>query len=517
VPAWRGLDTDTADADDLPGTSMKLARKLILALVVGIFSVMAFNAYLRLQSQETFFKADSERDLRAAARALASGVEAIALNDGEALAQRFVRKVNLLREEIDLRWVWVDELGVSEFPPGLSDVRIDVLERGDDVTFVRSTSEGQRRFMYWPLPRTGPRAAALELSEPLDREHSFMRESQLTTLLTALGVSIVCALMSAAVGVWFVGRPMRLLSEKARRVGSGDLSGPLVLRQRDEVGELAEEINAMCDRLAAAQAQTARETEARIQAIEQLRHVDRLRTVGQLASGVAHELGTPLNVVSGHAGLIRSGDLSPAESAASTDVISEQTRRMASIIRQLLDFSRRTGPRLAEVDLREVTAGTLEMLAPLAEKRGVVLRLDAPSDGTVAHADWNQMQQAIANLVMNAIQATPPGGEVSVTIDRRRAVPPQGVETAADEFVDVCVRDAGDGIAAEHLPHVFDPFFTTKDVGEGTGLGLAVAYGIVREHGGWIEVESEVGAGTRFAIVLPPAGLQDDRERKAVA
>src|SRR5690606_18458920 len=119
----------------------------------------------------------------------------------------------------------------------------------------------------------------------------------------------------------------------------------------DEVGELAEEINAMCERLAEAQEQTARATEARIKAMEQLRHVDRLRTVGQLASGVAHELGTPLNVVSGHAGMIRAGDLPPEDVIASASVIAEQTRRMASIIRQLLDFSRRTGAMLEEADV----------------------------------------------------------------------------------------------------------------------------------------------------------------------
>ncbi|MEW6269173.1 MAG: histidine kinase dimerization/phospho-acceptor domain-containing protein [Thermodesulfobacteriota bacterium] len=370
---------------------MRLARKLILALVVAIFAVMACNAYLRLRSQVHFFDVESERDLRATARALASGTEAVRRYDGEERARRFVQEVNLLREEIDLRWLWLEDLGVSELPPGLSPAHVDDLERGTEVTFVRDADSGQRRYLFWPLLLDGQRPAALELSESLRHEQSFIRTSQLTILLTALGVAMVCALIATAVGVWFVGRPMRLLSEKARRVGAGDLSGPLILRQRDEIGELAHEINAMCERLAEAQRQTRLETEARIQAIEQLRHVDRLRTVGQLASGVAHELGTPLNVVSGHAGMIRSGELSSEELARSAGVIVEQTRRMTAIICQLLDFSRRTGPKLAETELRALVARTVEMLSPLAEKSGVTMTLARGGEGARVRADHNQL------------------------------------------------------------------------------------------------------------------------------
>ena len=496
---------------------MKLARKLILALVAGIFAVMALNAYLRLQTQEQFFKVDSERDLRAAARALKSGIEAVWRDDGDERAQRFVQDVNLLREEIDLRWLWIDELGVSEHPSGLEPSDVATLHAGREVTIVRDTEDGYRRFMYWPLGIPGMRPAALELSESLGREARFIRTSQVMILTVAFGMAVVCGLIATAIGVWFVGRPMRMPTEKARRVGAGDLTGPLQVRQRDEIGELAGEINAMCERLAAAQEQTARETEARIQALEQLRHVDRLRTVGQLASGVAHELGTPLNVVSGHAGMIRAGDLPPQDVAASAAVIAEQTRRMTSIIRQLLDFSRRKGPMLDEADVEELVASTVDMLGPLAEKRGVELAFAPAGAGAGARADHNQLQQAIANLMMNAIQATPDGGRVRLSVGRRLARPPHDAAVPVSEYLEIAVTDAGPGIAAEHLPHVFEPFFTTKDVGEGTGLGLAVAYGIVREHGGWIEVESEPGQGSRFSILLPPVARAEQAARRAVA
>src|SRR5690606_26786946 len=118
---------------------------------VGIFAVMAFNAYLRLRSQTAFFEVDSERDLRAAARAPASGVAAVVQADGEARGRDFVERVNLLREEIDLRWLWLDELGAPDAPPDLSPAHLAALRAGDEVTFVRETEQSARRLMYFPL------------------------------------------------------------------------------------------------------------------------------------------------------------------------------------------------------------------------------------------------------------------------------------------------------------------------------------------------------------------------------
>ena len=489
---------------------MKLARKLVLALVLGIIAVMSLNGYLRLRAERTLFEDDSLRDLRAMGRALSAGVEAVFRYDGEQRAQSFVEQVNRLRDDFNFRWAWLDDAPPSIFAPGVSPQRIERLRRGETVSFARDDEIGDhRRFMLWPLPIAGLRPAALELSESMGQERAFIRRSQLIILVTALGMSAVCGLIASIAGFWFVGRPMRLLSEKARRVGAGELTAPLLLRQRDEIGELADEINAMCDRLAAAQQRAASESEARIVALEQLRHADRLKTVGQLASGVAHELGTPLNVVSGHAGMIRRGELADGEVRSSADVIVEQAHRMASIIRKLLDFSRRRGPQLASADALEIVSSTIEMLAPLAEKSGVLLLSSAESPLPVLNADRNQIEQALANLVVNAIQATPRGNTVAVSVKLCAALPPHGVDGVAGEFVCLAVDDTGGGIAPGDLPHVFEPFFTTKDVGEGTGLGLAVAYGIVREHGGWIEVVSAPARGTRFAIFLHPGAPEE--------
>ena len=244
----------------------------------------------------------------------------------------------------------------------------------------------------------------------------------------------------------------------------------------------------------------AEKTSAHVATIDQLRHRDRLALIGQLASGLAHELGTPLNVVLGRARLIDESLPATAEERAHVRSILEQTERMTRIIRQLLDFARRRGPELGRTDLNELCRGVLELLQPLASKRGARLHLLSSPEPCHAAVDYNQIQQAVSNLVMNAVQAMPDGGDVTLQVE-------SGLGThSADEAV-VSVLDTGMGIAKEDLARIFEPFFTTQGAGDGTGLGLSITEGIVRDHGGHIEVSSERGKGSLFRLHLPKSAL----------
>lgn len=306
--------------------------------------------------------------------------------------------------------------------------------------------------------------------------------------------------------------PLEELIEKTRRVAAGDLSGPISVSGHDEFGgalsELADSLNAMCEQLAAARDQLHQETEARIAAMEQLRHAERLTTVGRLASGMAHELGTPMNVVSVRAELII--EEAPSEEAvASAKIIKSQVDKMAAIIRQLLDFARRRTPRKGRVDLTRLAEEAAQLLEPLAKSKAVTIQVHCQGGPLPAEADAAQLQQVLTNLLLNAIQAMPQGtiqgGKIELGLERgdyrRRGAAANGV--GLGEFARIVVRDEGVGISKDHLHHIFDPFFTTKGVGEGTGLGLSIAYGIVEDHGGWIDVESVVGTGTSFFVYLP--------------
>jgi signal transduction histidine kinase len=487
-------------------SSMKLARRLMLALIVAVFSVMALNSYLRVQRAIAYFETDRRADEQLLGRVLGAAVRTVWENDGVERARDIIRRADDSVNEVRIRWVWLDAEGASGERPVVSvdELRRQPATRGI-IRLQREETGDERRFAYVPVVLEGQRPAAVEVSSSLARERAYLRESVLQGLLTTLVIATVCGLIAMALGYWFVGQPIAELCRQARRVGEGDLSTRIEVRHRVEIGQLGHEINAMCDRLADANRRIAAETEARIATLDQLRHADRLKTLGQLASGVAHELGTPLSIIAGRAKRARGADRDVLEQRRALDVIAEQAERMTVIIRQLLDFARRRGPRLGVRDLRQVASVTLDMVTPLAAKHGVAVRLVGDGPPVPAEVDVNQLQQALTNVAMNGIQAMRPGGELRVTVERAFAAPPPDHGGAPGEYACILVEDDGDGIAPEQIPHVFEPFFTTKDVGEGTGLGLSVAWGIVREHGGWIDVTSRVGRGTCFLLYLKPA------------
>jgi signal transduction histidine kinase len=351
----------------------------------------------------------------------------------------------------------------------------------------------------------GGRPAAIEYSENLEQERTYLRTSHLGLALATVLIALICGLVALWLGVWLVGRPVAVLRDKARRIAAGDLSGRLALPQRDEIGELAAEIDAMSDRLRAGRGELARETEARIVAVEQLRHADRLATIGQLASGVAHELGTPLNVIAVRGKMIVAAGAWTEAVRQHARIVTEQAERMTGIIHQLLDLSRQRRPKLGRADLHRIVARTLELVSAAAARAGVNVLVEGRDTVALVEADQSQLEQALTNLVLNGIQAMPEGGRLTMRVERRRARPQPGAHGREGDYVVLTVADEGVGTAPEDLPRIFEPSFTTKVRGEGTGLGLPIVSGIVAEHGGRIEVESEVGRGTRFRVFLRPA------------
>jgi len=484
---------------------MRLALKFSIGLIVGIAAVMVVNTLARVRREVALFQVDQAQDQRIMGRTLRDAVQAVWTTADEAHARAVVSMTD--RAELGVGWRWLDELSDAESGEvagdGSASSLAAALAAGKEVTLVRHRPEGDRRYTYVPMLSPGRRSAALELSEPASPPRAFIRASVVENVLSTVLIVSVCSLIAAGLGYSVIGRPMRLLSEKARRVGAGDFSGALGLKQRDEIGTLAAELDVTSQRLAEAQRRVTAETEGRITALEQLRHADRLKTIGQLASGIAHELGTPLNVISGRADLI-AADPTPDNSRTGARIIIQQTERMTRIIRHLLDFSRRRGPQLVHYELQRLVADAVEILSPLAKSRRVTIAVDA-SEHVPAAVDPTQMLQALTNLMVNGMQAMSAGGCLTVAVGHRHVRPPADHAGKEGEYACISVIDQGEGIEREVLEHVFEPFFTTKDVGAGTGLGLSVAWGIVREHGGWIDVTTERGRGSEFSILLSEA------------
>jgi two-component system NtrC family sensor kinase len=485
---------------------MRLTLKLGLAFMLANMALAVVYGYMAVQREVAIFHrqvAEEAEEMEPVIQRVLADAWSSKRDAGlrDSLRTYFGGQPQPMR----VRWVWFDAVEEDDRPVASAKLLTAVAlqehlaletEAPDGTAFV---------VIYWPMPLDPDRQGGLEFCHPVTALTANQREIIWRTGLLIGGMALISGLLAVVLGIRIIARPLQQVVAKARLVSIGNFEGPLDIRSHDELAELADDLNKMCRNLAESQRKLREESAARIAAIEQLRHADRLKTVGRLASGIAHELGTPLNVVSGRAGLIASGKLDAAEIAQSAAAIRGEADKMTRIIRQLLDFARSSTPRKQPIDLRSVVRQTIDLLDAIAEKQKVRLQLAPGAEDAVADIDAGQIQQMLTNLTMNAIQAMPQGGPVEFRIGRRTRGHPDNGGTPA-EFFAMEIEDQGVGISAEHIPQLFEPFFTTKEVGAGTGLGLSIAYGIVQEHGGWIEVASRVGEGSCFTVFLPAEG-----------
>lgn len=228
---------------------------------------------------------------------------------------------------------------------------------------------------------------------------------------------------------------------------------------------------------------------------ERLSQTEKMVAVGQLASGLAHEIGTPLNSISGMAELVLMREEKQSARREELEAIVAQTKRISRLVQQLLDFSRPSPHRRVKADAHEVLKATLHLLKQPLASVAVLVELDLAPPPVQLRADPHQLQQVFTNIILNAKQAMPGGGKLWIetrkSFDGRRP------------HLDIAFQDSGPGITEGNPKRIFEPFFTTKDVGKGTGLGLAICYSIVRQHGGTIHAKNTTGKGARFVVSLP--------------
>jgi signal transduction histidine kinase len=240
----------------------------------------------------------------------------------------------------------------------------------------------------------------------------------------------------------------------------------------------------------------------RVRLEDQMQQTDKLSSIGLLAAGVAHEVNTPLTGISSYSQMLMQQIPETDPRHQLLEKIYRQTSRASSIVNNLLNFSRVSDARYTPINLNRVIDDTIQLLdAQLRNTQIEVVRQFADAL-PLAPGNAPKLQQVFMNLIINARDAMSEGGRLEISTE------------ANDDFVILRFRDTGVGIAPEHLSRIYDPFFTTKQIGKGTGLGLAVSYGIVQDHGGHINVESKPGEGTLFQITLP---LATTRQQLATA
>jgi signal transduction histidine kinase len=321
-----------------------------------------------------------------------------------------------------------------------------------------------------------------------------------------------------------VHKPVKKIQEAMSRAEAGDLRAEVNLPSQDELGMIAASYNRMLRQIGEATAERIslierinnfnnelkskvasatteltqrnrelRDLNARLLKMQlELVHLERLAVAGQLTATFAHEVGTPLNLISGHVQLLIESFHDNDTIVRKLALVQSQIRRLGEIVRRLLDATRKPKLELAPVNLNELVQNVGALIRPTLHARHIQFLDHLDPALPAIQADQKQLEQVLLNLINNSLDAMPGGGQLRI-------------ETAAgpEHTASIRISDSGTGIPAEHLERLFEPMFTTKEIGQGTGLGLSICRAIVKEHGGEIAVKSTLGTGTTFSIVLP--------------
>jgi signal transduction histidine kinase len=481
---------------------MGLKLRLILVLMVPVVLLAGVYGYTRSRWEQSELLEDQREDMARTGKAIRVAVENALRDRQVADIERLLAELVEYQEAIDRIRLFDARLTPMLVSTQLAlddDVPTEALRRaissGEPQSYTR-TVRGRPLLYYITTirDRRNQPAGALELVQVATRAQARIRAANrdIVVRLTLLVGSI--ALLAGLMLQRQVLRPLARLMDGIQRLARGEQGEPLPIERHDELGRVADAFNDMAARLDAAHRDLVAETERALDLERQLREAATLSVAGKLTSSIAHEIGTPLNIISGRAEFLLKA--APPDSPVRRDLksIVVQIERISRAIHALLDTVQVRPLELQPTALTEIVEAFLPLLSHVARRHKVNLAVAIPDDLPAAMVDPAQVQQVLINLLMNALDATESGGQVVVAAKPALRDGKPGLA--------VTVSDTGCGIAPENLPRVFESFFTSKRRGHGTGLGLAICRDIARAHGGDIEVSSEIGMGTTFTFWL---------------
>lgn len=376
------------------------------------------------------------------------------------------QEIRLFDHNLDLRKRQMNEFlqSLTQNPEWLTVV--DDFEPGWKVAYQRST-----RAIFSPL-----------------------KKFLLQIILANLAIGILL-LVFAVFTAQSISSPIRMLAEAAKRISHGHLNEAFPIKGKDEIKELAIEFETMRQKLLESYQNLEKKIEERTRALReaqfQISHQEKMASIGLLAAGIAHEIGNPLTSISSMTQIIkRKVNDENVEQYLTT--IRENIDRISRIVRELVDFARPSSLEATWVNVNDVIRNAYGIVKYDKRAKTVEFKLNLQEDLPNLFLVPDQLLQVILNILLNAIDALK-DGKGKVNIDSKQE----------GDYILISITDDGIGIPEEHLNKIFEPFFTTKDVGRGTGLGLSVSYGIIKNFNGSIQVKSKVGEGSTFTIKLP--------------
>jgi len=392
------------------------------------------------------------------------------------------------------------------------EVKEAVLDRGETYVGRAFVVTAWYITAYRPIQDIAGKTVGMLYVGMLERPYIDLRNRVMATFAGIAGLCVLFLLGLLSFVARRMTRPLAVMVDATGKIASGDLAHRVQVESRDEIGQLARAFNRMTDELSLAHedltqwGQTLeRRVEERTRELretqDQLVVSEKLASLGKMAAGVAHEINNPLTsiLINSHLLLERPGRA--ADEVETLTLIADETTRCAGIVGGLLEFARQTPSQAVPTDINDVIERTLQLLEMQASVRNIRIERTLDRDLPAIEIDKNKIQQVFSNLAINACEAMPSGGTLAVS----------SLMSRDGTHIEITFTDTGVGISKENIPRLFDPFFTTKSFG--TGLGLAVSYGIIRSRGGEILVRSEVGKGTEFTVRIP---LADPGEQKRI-
>jgi two-component system NtrC family sensor kinase len=383
-----------------------------------------------------------------------------------------------------------------------------------NIDVIRNDPSCYRNVLCHAHPEDQEVLGLLEITHELASIDGQIRHNTFTIAFFSLGLVVVASLLVSIFIHRMVYLPLIDLERGAKRLKTGDLEKMIPVRSRDEFGHLASSFNAMMLSLRDSELELQEWTRTLEEKVEEktrelqlaeakAAHAEKLASVGLLAAGIAHELNNPLTGVLTFSTIIRRKMKDGSPDAEDLDLVIRETKRCSVIIKRLLDFAREKKPEHRFIDITDIITETEQILRHPTSSRDIKITLDFDKDLPPLWVDPDQIKQVIMNILVNARDAIDKAGEIVI---RTRRLPEKvSVDKGSPPraMAEISISDTGCGIPPRNKKKIFDPFFTSKVVGKGTGLGLSVTYGIVRSHGGTIDVESAEGVGTTFRILLP--------------
>lgn len=524
--------------------SFGLKAKITLLILFVVTGILLFASYLDLQlSKKAQIDLYLDRNLY-----IAMQID-IGIPD-----QRLMESLPQIREEVE-QWLMsrpsLMEIDLFLFTPkdwnlltshskyasptsfALTHDQIKELKRDKYLSTIKEIEGEKQLEVMVPLHSKKKVVGGIRILSSLDEARSYLNRKKNWTLILTFSNIFIIFLVITLFFKKMVGNPIQELVEAMNRAEKGDLEAEARIQSQDELGELAKHFNQMIRTIRESHEQNIellskvnRFNEELSQKVEtatselrllhealsetqrQLSQSEKLAALGQVTATMAHQIGTPLNSISGYIQLmLQEGNLQPVDHNR-LKIIESQLDRLADAFRKLLSYTSQPKPQLKPLDVNEVLKELIPLSEPWLRARNIILYSSLDSNLPMILGDPTHLQTLFLNLLTNALDAMPNGGTLTI----RTQLFSSPSSSGNDQWVEISISDTGVGISEEVKKRIFDPFFTTKKVGEGMGLGLSICEKIAKDHSGRLEVKSEPGKGSTFFVYIPISKRREDHE-----